>query len=138
MGRLLLAIGGALYVLLGVVHGVLLLRDLRVPRTFTPHNDSVRVAMQNTTVAIHPSANLWRAWMGFNLSHSLGLLLAGIVLLSVVVQDFDMFGGSLLFKTAAIAIATAYVALSKAFWFRDPLIGSSIGLACVIGASIAS
>jgi hypothetical protein len=56
MGRILLGASGGLYVLLGVVHAVLVLRDMHVPRTFTPPDPALRLAMQESSVAISPAA----------------------------------------------------------------------------------
>jgi hypothetical protein len=137
-GRILLGAAGGLYVLLGVVHAVLVLRDLRVPRTFTPPDPALRLAMQESSVAINPAANLWRAWLGFNISHSVGLLVFGSVLATVAIQRFRLFAGSWPLNAAAIVVAAIYVVLGKVFWFRDPLIGASLGLACVVAASIIS
>jgi hypothetical protein len=92
--------------------------------------------MQSSSVAINPSANLWRAWLGFNFSHSLGLLVSGAVLTTIAIQRFPLFANSLPLKMGVIVVAASYVALSKAIWFRDPLIGSSIALAAVAAASI--
>ena len=33
--------------------------------------------MQQSAIALNPSINLWRAWMGFNLTHSLGAVMFG-------------------------------------------------------------
>jgi len=77
MAQILLAIGGSIFLVLATLHGVLALRDVANPRAFTPTDDAVRVAMQGTRLAFNPRANLWQAWLGFNLSHSLGVALFG-------------------------------------------------------------
>jgi len=75
--QLLLIVGSSIFVLLGAAHGVLTLQDFGNPRNFTPRDAKIRTATQQSTIAFHPKINLWRAWLGFNLSHSLGLIMFG-------------------------------------------------------------
>jgi hypothetical protein len=74
--QLLLIVGSSIFVLLGVVHGVLTLQDLSNPRNFTPRDAELRAAMQQSAVAFHPKINLWKAGLGFHFRHSLGLVMA--------------------------------------------------------------
>jgi hypothetical protein len=62
MARYLLLTGAGIFLLFGCAHGILALRDLWLPRTFTPTDDSVRHAMQDSRVAINPHTNVWDAW----------------------------------------------------------------------------
>jgi hypothetical protein len=70
MAQILLAIAGAIFLVLGTLHGVLTLRDIGAPRAFPPTDDAVRLAMQSTRLAFNPRANFWQAWLGFNPSAS--------------------------------------------------------------------
>jgi hypothetical protein len=128
----LLITAGLVYVLLGVVHGVLALRDVRTPQVFTPPDDALREAMASSTVAIHASANLWDAWLGFNLSHSVGLVVFGVVTLVSGASQATSAAGF----AGLLAVATVYVALSWRFWFRNPLVGSLLGLVLISAAAI--
>lgn len=138
LGALLLAGAGVVYLCLGCIHAVLTLRDVRVPKMFTPPDPTLRAAMQSSTVAIHPSSNLWRSWLGFNLSHSLGLVVFGTTLATFAVSAFDTFSQSVPLNVALAGVAVCYVALSRVFWFRDPLIGSSLGMALVAVSALVS
>src|SRR6185436_10458110 len=93
MGQILLAVGGLVVLMMGTLHGVLTLRDVFTPRAFTPTDDAVRLAMQGTRVAFNRRLNLWKAWLGFNLSHSLGVVLFGGLLLLASVH-FAAFAAS--------------------------------------------
>ncbi len=54
MARILLAIGGTIFLVLGTLHGVLTLRDVATPRAFTPTDKAVRIAMQGARLAFNP------------------------------------------------------------------------------------
>jgi hypothetical protein len=133
--RTLLASGGVVFAILGIGHAVLTLRDLSKPRTFTPPDETLRESMQASTVAIHPTANLWRAWMGFNLSHALGVVVFGSTITVIALTNAAMYERSTALKIAAPLIGSIYVLLARFFWFRDPVVGTSIGTALLLAAS---
>lgn len=134
IAQALVIIGSSIFLLLGVLHGALALQDIQNPRTFTPLDDSLRQAMQESSIAIHPQANLWKAWLGFNLSHSLGLILFGSVFLFISLFYFPIFAQTLIVKSCSLIFATIYFVLSIQFWFSKPAIGSGIALACFVAA----
>jgi hypothetical protein len=132
MAQVLIVIGGSIFLLLGLGHGALTLRDLRDPRAFTPRDPELRRAMQQSSIAFHRTINLWKAWMGFNLSHSLGLVLFGGAFLYVGVFEPDAFAASPLLQGCAVAVSAIYLVLSLLFWFSKPAIGSALALACFV------
>lgn len=138
MTRALLALGGVVFALLGVGHAFLTIRDLSTPRTFTPPDEDLRKAMQTSSVAIHPTANLWRAWLGFNLSHALGVIVFGLTIASIAIADMGLYERNVVVKVSAVMIGVTYMAIAHYFWFRNPLIGSGVGTALFIAAAIAA
>jgi hypothetical protein len=133
---ILLAAGATIFVLLGLVHAALTLRDIGNPRTFTPPDPHLREAMQASPVAIHPASNLWRAWLGFNLSHALGLAVFGAALGTVALTNIHTYQNLMVLRIAAPLIAATYVVLARLFWFRDPLIGTAIATSLITAASL--
>lgn len=134
MAQNLLAGAGVIFLVLGTLHGVLTLRDVGNPRAFTPTDRSVRVAMQGARLAFNPRINLWQAWLGFNLSHSVGVVLTGGGLLLLAGPWFPVFAGSRLVQGGAAAIAVVYLVLSLRFWFWGPALGSGVALVCILAA----
>jgi hypothetical protein len=134
MGRILLAVAASLFLVMGGLHGIWTLQDLVNPRRFAPTDDRVRVAMQGARLGLNPRANLWLAWLGFNLSHSLGLALFGAGLLALAWRDFALFSASGIVHGAALAVAAAYVVLAVRFWFWAPALGACLALLCIVGS----
>ncbi len=130
--------GASIFLILGILHGVLTLKDLRNPRTFTPPDEALRLAMQNSSIAIHPHTNLWEAWLGFNLSHSLGLVMFGGTFLAIGLFYFSAFAQILGLQICALFISVAYLLMSLKFWFSKPAIGSGIALTCFALAAMLS
>jgi hypothetical protein len=132
MAQALEITGASIFLILGMFHGVLTLQDLRNPRTFTPPDEAVRQAMDNSSIAINPQTNLWKAWLGFNLSHSLGLVMFGGTFVAIGLFDFGMFAHSYWLQSCVLFISVAYLIMSLKFWFDKPAIGSGIALACFV------
>ncbi len=130
MIQVLVIVGSGIFVLLGAAHGLLTLRDLGDPVVFTPRDATLRTAMQQSTIALHPDINLWRAWMGFNLSHSLGLVMFGGAFLYLGVFRLPWFSQSWLLQACSILVSAAYLLMSLKFFFSTPAIGSGIAMAC--------
>jgi hypothetical protein len=124
--------GAAIFLISGVFHGVMTLQDLINPRTFTPPDQSLRQAMQESSIEIDPQTNLWKAWLGFNLSHSLGLVMFGGTFVVIGIFWFPIFSDSYWLQTCALCIAVAYLILSLKFWFSKPVIGSGFALTCLV------
>jgi len=136
--RILVIAGASVFLFLGTLHATLTVRDLRHPRAFTPRDPALRLAMQQSSIGLHPSINLWKAWLGFNLTHSLGLVLFGGALLHVGLFEPHVFAASALVQAVAVLVSASYVGLSVTFFFRNPAVGSAIGLGCFLAASALS
>lgn len=126
----LLLIGGALFALMGGGHGLLTLYDVFRPRYFTPIDDSVREAMQGTGVRFSGGhANMWKAWLGFNLSHSLGAFLFGLAACWLGLHPELLTKSVLLIP---LAIGAVYLLLAVRFWFYGPSLGCGLATFCFL------
>jgi hypothetical protein len=135
IAQALVIAGASTFLISGVLHGVLTLQDLSDPHTFTPPDIALRQAMQESSIAIHPRTNLWKAWLGFNFSHSLGLVMFGGAFLAIGLFYFPLFAQILWLQSGALLISATYLILSLKFWFSRPAIGSGIALTCFVIAS---
>ena len=69
------------FIVLGLVHWLYTFMDMSTPRKLTPRDDAVRLAMEATTPKLTARTTMWKAWMGFNHSYSLGAIVFGLVFL---------------------------------------------------------
>jgi len=85
----------------------------------------VRLARGGTT--------MWRAWVGFNFSHSLGAVLFGglCIWASAVLGTLAVPGWILLLF---VVIALVYLGLSVLYWFRIPTAGIAVATICLLAA----
>ena len=138
MAQSLAAIGALLFIAMGAVHGAFTLRDVFDPKSFTPTDPNVREAMRGARLAFNPRANVWQAWLGFNLSHSLGLLVFGGALLAFSWGQFEVFANSLLLQAFTLLVAASYFVLSVRFWFWGPAVGTGAALLCLLASAVLS
>ena len=136
MTAVLLILGGAAFGVLGVLHATYTLLDLRNPRRLVPVDPSVAQAMANSALRLSGRrTDMWRAWIGFNFSHSLGVLLVGALGVWAGCRIKTLPVGIIPMLTL---IGCAYLVLALLYWFRSPAIGVAIGTACFAAAWVLS
>ena len=137
MAKYLLELGGGIFVLLGFLHAVYTFLDIRRPRRLVPHEPSVARAMAETHVRIaRGGTTMWRAWVGFNFSHSLGAVLFGMLCIGAgVVLGNWMLPAWML--GVLVVVAGIYLGLSLLYWFRIPTAGIAIAAICILAAWLA-
>ncbi|HKD02909.1 MAG TPA: hypothetical protein VKB77_10785 [Terriglobales bacterium] len=132
----LLIFGGTVFGVLGGLHAVYTLLDLRDPRRLVPVDPAVRVAMAHSHLRISSrGTDVWRAWVGFNFSHSLGLLLFAALAIGAGTRIEALPGGIM---PALVLIGGVYLVLALLYWFRTPAIGVAIGTGCFLAAWVLS
>jgi hypothetical protein len=136
MAQACFLVGAALFGLLGVAHAGLTLRDLRVPRSFTPTDENLRRAMAEAPLRLAPQTTIWTAWLGFNLSHSLGLLVFGTVFGMLAWRDFGMVADNLFLRFGAVVVGAIYVLLALRFWFWVPAVVAAVGTLCFVVSAL--
>jgi hypothetical protein len=121
----LIIAGAAITGLLGCVH---LLYTFHGEKLY-PRDVAVRHAMMQGTMVITRRTTVWRASLGFNASHSLGLILFALVYVNLAGWHAGFLAQSTFLQVLGLCALLAWVALARAYWFEIPLRG--IALACV-------
>jgi hypothetical protein len=137
MERWLVVAGSAPFALLGIIHLVYTLADQRRPRRIAPRDRELVERMRASPLGLTDGTDMWRAWIGFNLSHGVGVCMFAAVTAYFAVFDFEVYRSSPALTWGAPALAAIYVVLSWRYWFRVPLAGSALGAACLISAAAA-
>jgi hypothetical protein len=129
---LLLCIGGGIFFVLGLLHTLYTFMDIRRPRRLVPDDPAVSAAMASSHLRLtRGRTTMWQAWVGFNFSHSLGIVLfgalsitTGTIIATVAVPALVLL---LLF-----AIGLIYVWIGVLYWFRIPIAGAAVGTTCLL------
>jgi hypothetical protein len=133
----LLILGGAVFLALGGMHAVYTWLDLRNPQWLVPADPSVARAMANSSLRLSGGrTDMWRAWVGFNFSHSMGVFLLGA--LGVWAGCRTKIPSVAVLMPWLALIGCLYEILALLYWFRFPAIGVAIGTSCFAAAWLLS
>ena len=127
MSQYLLIAGGTIFAILGLLHAVYTICDIYRPRYLAPRDPTVIEQMASSGVRLaRGRTNMWDAWLGFNLSHSLGAVMFGLFCVGA-----GVFARSLAVPRVALLIpvlvGVIYFLLAIRFWFRTPGVVIAIG-----------
>jgi len=133
---MLVILGGAVFGVLGGLHAIYTLLDLRKPRRLVPVDPAVAHAMANSAVRLSGGAmDMWRAWIGFNFTHSLGVLLLAALAIWAGARTRMLPVGIV---AALTLIGCIYLAIALRYFYRAPAIGVAIGTGCFAAAWVLS
>jgi hypothetical protein len=130
--RILMVLSASIIFTLGVVH---LVYTFWGPE-LTPRDPALEISMSQTSPVITKETTMWRCWVGFNASHSMGLILFGLVFGFLALAHGQLLFRSPFLLLVGLAVLGGLVVLCKVYFFSSPLTGVCISLACYI-ASIA-
>jgi hypothetical protein len=94
--------------------------------------------MSQTSPVITTETTMWRCWIGFNATHSMGLILFGLVFGFLALAHGQLLFRSPFLLAVGLAMLGGYVALCKVSFFSAPLTGVSIALACYLTSIVLS
>ncbi|HRI80283.1 MAG TPA: hypothetical protein PLR06_12180, partial [Cyclobacteriaceae bacterium] len=92
--------------------------------------------MRNTSPILTKSTTMWKAWMGFNASHSLGAMYFGIINFVLVLGFFEVYQSSILLQLVNWLTLAFYLYLGKKYWFRIPFTGILMATICFAVAGL--
>jgi len=130
--KILMVLSASILFTLGVVH---LVSTFWGPN-LTPRDPALQISMSQTAPVITKETTMWRCWLGFNASHSMGLILFGLVFGFLALAHGQLLFQSPFLLVVGLAMLVGFVVLGKLYFFSVPLTGVTISLVCYV-ASIA-
>jgi hypothetical protein len=79
--------------------------------------------MKDISPVISRQTTMWKAWIGFNASHSCGAILFGLVYGYLALAHGAMLLGSTFLLLLGLALLAGYAVLGKLYWFSVPFRG---------------
>lgn len=124
LARYLWIFGSIIVGTLGTIHLIYTFFTNR----FLPVQKNVMEEMRNASPNLSTDLSMWKAWIGFNASHSAGLIFIAVVNCFLVLKHFSIVQKSHFYFLFNIVTIAFYVFLAKKYWFTPPLVGGSIAL----------
>jgi hypothetical protein len=123
--RALMTGSAAIVLTLGIIHLVYTFWGAKL----TPRDGALQVSMKQVAPVITRQTTMWKAWVGFNATHSMGLILFGLLYSYFAVRRPDILFGSPFLLVVGLVTLVGYTLLAKAYFFRIPLLGVCLALA---------
>ena len=126
--RLFMLLSAGVVLMLGIIHLVYTFSGTKL----MPRDPSLQVSMSLTTPVITKETTMWRCWVGFNATHSIGLILFGLVFGYLALAQPRVVFESWFLLTTGMATLAALAVLSRMYFFNAPLLGISIASICYV------
>ena len=128
IARLLMATSAAIILTLGALHLVYTFRGNKL----LPRDVGLIERMAQVSPVISDQTTMWRAWIGFNASHSMGALLFGLIFGYLAISHEAVLFRSPFLLAVGLAMLGGFFVLGKRYWFSVPFTGICIALACYL------
>lgn len=126
MEQIFLISGASIFGLLGFIHLVYTFCS----KKFHAYDPNVTEAMKNTTLVLTNQTSMWKAWVGFNASHSLGTMLLAAVYIPLSIYHFEVIQQSLWLALLPVLTGVIYLLLANRYWFNVPFWGIFLSTLC--------
>jgi len=130
----LMTLSAGIFVAFGLLH---LVYTFWGPK-LTPRDPVLRSRMSEVSPVITKETTMWRAWVGFNASHSMGAILFGLIYGFLAIVHSQLLFQSPFLLVVGLAMVGGFFALGKVYWFSIPFTGIGISLACYVASIIMS
>ncbi len=112
--------------------GVLLtLGSMHLAYTFwgtnlAPRDPALQASMNRISPLLTKETTMWRCWMGFNATHSMGLILFGLIYGYLALAHDQLLFRSPFLLLVGLVMLACLIVVCRLYFFRAPLIGVSI------------
>jgi hypothetical protein len=132
LAQILVSISAGIIMLLGLVH----LAYTYVGDKLHPRDTDLLARLKTTSPVISRQTSVWKAWIGFNASHSLGAILFGMVFGYLALQHPMLLFHSYVLGFTGLIVLVAYLTMAKLYWFIRPLQGISLAFLSYVAGFI--
>jgi len=125
---LLVVASAAILLVLGSIHLFYTFRG----RMLFPREEELIDGMKRSALVLTRETTVWKAWIGFNASHSLGILAFALLYAWLALVVPELLFGSVFLRVLGIVFLLSYVALGRRYWFSVPFRGVVLSTALYV------
>jgi hypothetical protein len=129
---LLIAASASIIFVLGTLHLLFTYRGDRLH----PRDPGLTADMKEASPVLTRETTMWRAWIGFNASHSLGALLFGLVFGYLALMHSGFLFGSLFLMGLGLVTLLSYLLMARRYWFSTPFNGIFVATLLYVGGAV--
>jgi hypothetical protein len=136
LSRSLYLAGALPFFVLGIAHALATPRAPADVKGLSPSDPQLAEAMTRSGLRLTRRTDMWRAWVGFNLSHSLGVVVFAAFVF-VTGRSAPAFAAEAHISIPfALVVAAVYLWLARLYWFRTPFLGCLLSVVLFLAAWI--
>ena len=124
--------GSAIYFILGMLH----LLYTFFTNKFSIRDKGTEEMMKKSFPVLTRKTTVWKAWIGFNASHSIGCIFFGIINLVFAISYFEILENSIFLLILTCIVSVFYLFLGFKYLFIIPRTGILISSVCFVIATI--
>lgn len=134
LAKILMTSSAVILFMLGLVHLVYTFWGSRL----RPRDPALQTAMTQVHLGITRETTMWRAWVGFNASHSMGAILFGLIYAFLALCHTELLFGSAYLLVVGFVMLAGFLVLARVYWFSVPFTGISISMICYVASIISA
>ena len=115
----LVAASSAIILSLGCIHLMYTFRGTKLH----PRDSALLARMKEVSPVISRETTMWKTWVGFNASHSLGAILFGLTYGYLALAEGPFLFQSTFLLLLGLGVLAGYVFLGKVYFFSIPFRG---------------
>jgi hypothetical protein len=128
----LVAASAAIILALGLVHLLFTFHG----RKLHPRDPELETRLKQVSPVITKETTMWKAWVGFNASHSYGAILFGAIYGYLALVHSELLFRSTFLLLLGLLLLGGYVFLGKVYWFSTPFRGILMSTALYVAALV--
>jgi hypothetical protein len=129
IAKILMIASAAIVLAIGIIH---LVYTFHGPK-LTPRDPALQQKMQQVSPVLTRETIIWKAWMGVNATHSLALILFGLIYSYLAWSNSQFLFGSPFLLVTGLGMLLALVVLAKTYFFSNPFRAVCLSLFFYIG-----
>ncbi len=99
-----------------------------------PRDPELIAAMKAVPMMITNETTVWKAWIGFNASHSMAAILFGLIYGYLAIAHPVVLYSSVYLQLVGLLMLSGLLVLGWLYWFSVPFMGIAVALVCYVAA----
>lgn len=132
--KILMVISVAIIFMLGMIHVIYTFWGAKL----TPRDENLKSNMENMAPIISAETTMWKCWIGFNASHSFGLLFFAFIYGYLAIYKPEVLFGSIFLLFVGFLLLSGVAVLAKLYWFSIPFRSVCFSLICYVASVVLS
>jgi hypothetical protein len=99
---------------------------------FEARDSQLTAEMTRVSPILTSQMSMWNAWIGFNVSHSLGAISFGLVYIIIALENYEYLKTSVALNVLLLIVPLILLILAVKYWFKRPRNGILIGFGLIL------